>query len=208
MDTIDDLGGRIEISSPANHAIESSLVRTGRMTQTGSCLVDMGKPVFSGGKKLNQVGIVVRDERKAAKRFEELLGLRDWNYVYGPPGLSNATLNGVPVPESDMEGLDVAFANGWLGDIQIELIRPIGLRPGGCHQQFLDKRGNGIQHVSFGLTSDYDTVVDGMQKAGIGAEFSTTLSTSDFGDLLVSYFATQEQLGGFQFEMLGRCGSI
>ena len=207
MGTTEDLGGRIEISSPANQAIESSLVPTGTITLNGSCLVDMAKPVFSGGKKLNQVGIVVKDEKKAAKRFEELLGIRDWNYVYGPPGLSNATLNGMPVPESEMEGLDVAFANGWLGDIQIELIRPIGLRPGGCHQQFLDKRGNGIQHVSFGLQPDYATVVDGMQKAGIGAEFSTTLSTRDFGDLLVSYFASQEQLGGFQFEMLGRSGS-
>jgi len=94
--------------------------------------VDVDKSVFSGEKKLNQVGIVVRDEKKAAKHFEELLGIGNWKYSYGPPGPINAFLNGKPVKESEMQSLDVAFANGWLGDIQIEIIRPIGIRPGGC----------------------------------------------------------------------------
>ena len=167
-------------------------------------MVDLEKPAFSGGKKVNQVGIVLKDEKKAAKRFQELLGIGNWSYAYGPPGLLNASLNEKPVPESEMERLDVAFANGRLGDIQIELVRPIGLRPGGCHQQFLDKKGNGIQHLSFGLQPDYASVVDGMKKAGIGTEFATNLKTESFGELLVSYFASQQQLGGFQLEILGR----
>jgi hypothetical protein len=202
--TTEDLGCRFELSSPADQANESRLTQTGTVTPAGAAFVDMDKPVFSGGKKFNQVGIVVKDEKKAAKRFEELLGIRNWSYAYGPPGLSNASLNGIPVPESEMEGLDVAFANGCLGDIQIELIRPIGLRPGGCHQWFLDKKGNGIQHLSFGLQSDYAAMVDGMKKAGIGAEFATSLRTESFGDLSVSYFASQNQLGGFQIEALGQ----
>lgn len=207
LDTTKDLGCRFEFSSPAGRAIESSLAQTGTVTPAGECLVDMGKPLFSGGKKINQVGLVVRDERNAARRFEELFGIRNWSYAYGPPGLSDSRLNEKPVPASEMEGLDVAFANSWLGDIQIELIRPIGLRPGGCHQQFIDKKGNGIQHVSFGLQSDYADVVDGMKKAGIGAEFSTSLKTDSYGDLSVSYFASQAQLGGFQLEVLGQQSS-
>jgi hypothetical protein len=207
VDTTENLGCRFEISGPADRAVESRLVQTGTVTPAGNCLVDMEKPLFSGGKKINQVGIVVGDEKKAARRFGELLGIRNWSYAYGPPGLSNACLNEKPVPPSEMEGLDVAFANSRLGDIQIELIRPIGLRPGGCHQQFIDRNGNGFQHVSFGLQADYADIVDGMKKAGIGAEFSTSLKTEGFGDLLVSYFATQKQLGGFQLEVLGRQSS-
>jgi hypothetical protein len=100
-----------------------------------------------------------------------------------------------------MESLDVAFAMGWLGDLQIEIIRPIGLRPGGCHQRFLDAKGNGIQHVSFGIQGDYRSFVDAMKKAGIGVEF--TASIKEHG-VSACYFATQNQLGGFQLEIVGK----
>jgi hypothetical protein len=105
------------------------------------------------------------------------------------------------MPESAMESLDVAFAMGWLGDIQIEIIRPIGIRPGGCHQWFFDKHGNGIQHVSFGVQAEYAAIVGGLKKAGIGTEFATSIKDHSVS---VSYFATQSQLGGFQLEAVGR----
>jgi len=201
IDTAEDLGCRIEFSSPANNTKSSSIRQTGVIEPTSPGMVNMKEPVFSGGKRLNQVGIVVRDEKKAARRFEELLGIRDWNYAYGPPGLVNACLNGEPVRQSEMESLDVAFAMGWLGDLQIEIIKPIGLRPGGCHQRFLDKKGNGVQHVSFGIQPDFPAVVDGMKRAGIGAEFMATIR--DHG-VTACYFASQSQLGGFQLEIVGR----
>lgn len=201
LDTTEELGCRFEIFSPADQAYKNLLRQTGNLVSGSAAYVDMDEPVFSGGKKINQVGFVVKDERRAAKRFEELLGIGNWDYAYGPPGLVNASLNGEPVPESAMESLDVGFAMGWLGDIQIELIRPIGIRPGGCHQRFLDKHGNGIQHVSFGVQGDYAAIVDGLKKAGIGSEFATSIK--DHG-VSVSYFATQSQLGGFQLEAVGR----
>jgi hypothetical protein len=204
LGTADDLGCRLEFSSPAENAHESNLIQTGKSMPARSSFVDVDKPVFSGGKKLTQVGIVVRDEKKAAKRFEELLGIGNWKYSYGPPGLINAFLNGKPVTESAMQSLDVAFANGWLGDIQIEIIRPIGIRPGGCHQVFLDRHGNGIQHVSFGLQADYTEVVEGLKKAGIGSEFSASIKARG---VTACYFATQDQLGGFQLEIVGRTES-
>ncbi len=204
LDTVEDLGCRIELSSPSNNAIETNVKQIGILAPATAGIIDMDKPVFAGGKKFNQVGIVLKDEKRAAKRFAELLGIQGWRYSSGPPGLTNAFLNEKPVPESAMLSLDVAFGNGWLGDIQIELIRPLGLRPGGCHQWFLDKRGNGIQHLSFGLQADYQVVVDALKRAGIGSEFSATLRTGSAGGVSVSYFATQSQLGGFQLEMAGR----
>ena len=201
LDTADDLGCRFEISSPADRAGESRLIQIGTLVPGSAADVDMDEPIFSGGKKINQVGFVVGDEKRAAKRFEELMGIGNWNYAYGPPGLVNASLNEEPVPESAMESLDVAFAMGWLGDIQIEIIRPIGIRPGGCHQRFFDKHGNGIQHVSFGVQAEYAAIVGGLKKAGIGAEFATSIKDHSVS---VSYFATQSQLGGFQLEAVGR----
>lgn len=201
MDTTEDLGCRIEFSGPASNLGKTNMKQTGVLKPASPGLVNLEEPLFSGGKRINQVGIVVQDEKRAARKFEELLGIRDWNYAYGPPGLVNAYLNEAPVAKSSMESLDVAFAMGGLGDLQIEIIRPIGLRPGGCHQRFLDKKGNGIQHVSFGIQGDYRSFVDAMKKAGIGAEF--TASIKDHG-VSACYFATQSQLGGFQLEIVGK----
>jgi catechol 2,3-dioxygenase-like lactoylglutathione lyase family enzyme len=201
MNTEEELGCRIEFSGPACNTDDAKLKETGMLTPDSPAIVNLDTPIFSGGKRINQVGLVVRDERRAAKRFEQLLGIRNWTYAYGPPELFNASLNGKPVPDSAMHSLDVAFAMGGLGDIQIEIIRPIGLRPGGCHQVFLDKRGNGIQHVSFGIQSDYYEFVDLMKTAGIGVEF--TASIKDHG-VSATYFASQNQLGGFQLEIVGK----
>jgi hypothetical protein len=201
MNTVEDLGCRIEFSGPASGTYGADLKETGTLMPDGPAQVNLENPIFSGGKRINQVGLVVTDERKAAKRFEELLGIRNWTYAYGPPELFNASLNGKPVPESAIHSLDVAFAMGELGDIQIEIIRPIGLRPGGCHQVFLDKRGNGIQHVSFGIQPDYVEFVNEMKNAGIGVEFSASIKAHRVS---ATYFATQDQLGGFQLEIVGK----
>jgi hypothetical protein len=200
MNTLDDLGCRIEFSSPAGKPAATNIRKTGVVLPENPSFVEMEIPVFAGGKKINQVGLVVRDEKRAAARFEELLGIGGWAYAYGPPNLVDAYLDERPVPESAMESLDVAFSMGWLGDLQIEIIRPIGIRPGGCHQRFLDMKGGGIQHVSFGIQGDYRSFVEGMKKAGIGAEFSATIK--DHG-VTACYFATQSQLGGFQLEIVG-----
>jgi hypothetical protein len=203
MGTMEDLGCRIELSSPGGDANETDLNQTGALSPAAAGAIEMDKPVFSGGRKFNQVGIVVKDEKKAARRFEELLGIQGWAYSFGPPGLTSAFLNEKPVPKSDMPSLDVAFANGWLGDIQIEVIRPVGLQPGGCHQWFLDRHGNGIQHLSLGMQPDYYAVVNALKRAGIGHEFSATLERGADG-VAVSYFAMQSQMGGFQLELAGR----
>jgi len=200
MDTTEDLGCRIEFSSPECERGEANIKPAGFVIPDGPALVDMGKPVFPGGKKINQIGIVVGDEKRVAKRFEEILGIRGWIYDYGPPNLIDAFLDEKPVPEPAMQSLDVAFANSWLGDIQIELMRPIGIRPGGCHQRFFDKHGNGFQHVSFGLQADYASVIEGMREAGIGAEFSATIKAAGVS---ATYFASQSQLGGLQLEVVG-----
>jgi len=69
LETTEDLGCRFELSSPADQANESCLTPIGTLSPAGAAFVDMDKPVFSGGKKVNQVGIVVKDEKKVAKNI-------------------------------------------------------------------------------------------------------------------------------------------
>ena len=204
MNTIADLGCRIEFCSPERPSGKRRIEQIGVVLPDGPGVARMEHPILSGGKKINQVGIVVNDEKKAAEKFEELLGIQGWTYDYGPPNLVDAYMNEEAVQASDMEPLDVAFAMGWLGDLQVEIIRPIGLRPGGCHQRFLDRKGNGIQHVSFGIQGDYAEVVGAMKRAGIESEFRATIK--DHG-VTACYFATQDQLGGFQLEIVGKNNS-
>lgn len=79
-------------------------------------------------KKLDHVGIVVRDLDKAIKQYEHVLGLKlDCTEDYGD-GL-----------------LKIAFFT--LGDVLIELIQP--LKEGSSAWDFLQERGEGIEHIAF-----------------------------------------------------------
>ena len=194
LDTLEDLGCYVEMISPAWNDTESSMQLTGVYEHKGSSIIDMVPPFFSGGKRISQVGIVLKDEKKAAKRYQELLGIGSW--VVAPVAKkSDAFLDEKPVSEAGMDGLHNDAAFGHLGDIQFELLKPAG--GPSCHRKFLDRRGNGIQHVSFGRQADYDRVIAASKKAGINSEYSATLG----GTAVVNYLAMQEQLGGFQLEI-------
>ena len=194
LDTLEDLGCYIEMVSPAWNDTESSMQPSGVYEHKGPSIIDMATPVFSGGKRINQVGIVLKDEKKAARRYEELLGIGPWR-VIPIAQKTDAFLDEKPVPEAGMPGLhnDAAFA--CLGDIQFELLKPAG--GPSCHRKFLDRRGNGIQHLSFGRQADYDRVIAALKQAGIHSEYSTTLG----GTVVANYLAMQEELGGFQLEI-------
>jgi hypothetical protein len=195
LDTLEDLGCYIEIISPAWHDTESNMQLTRIYEYKGPSIIDMATPIFSGGKRIDQVGIVLKDEKKAAKRYQELLGIGPW--IIAPIAKkTDAFLDEKPVPEERMAGLhnDAAFA--YLGDIQFELLKPAG--GPSCHRRFLDRRGNGIQHLRLGWQADYDQVIAALKKAGINSEYSATLR----GIVVVNYLAMQEQLGGFQLEIL------
>jgi len=194
LDTLEDLGCYIELVSPAWGDAENNMQPAGVYEHKGPGIIDMATPLFSGGKRITQVGIVLKDEKRAAKRYQALLGVGPWRIAPGAQK-KDAFLDEKPVPEEGLPGLhnDTAFA--YLGDIQFELLKPAG--GPSCHRKFLDKRGNGIQHVSFGRQTDYDRVIAELKKAGINSEYSATLG----GNRIVNYLAMQDQMGGFQLEI-------
>ncbi len=192
LDTLEDLGCYIELNSPTWNDTESNMQLTGIYEHKAPPIIDMAKPLFSGGKRINQVGIVVKDEKKAARRYQELLGIGSW--IFATPERTDVFFNENPV-EAGIPGLriDVAMAN--LGDIQLELVKTAeGPNP---QRKFLDRRGSGIHHLSVGWQADYDQVIAALKKAGIKSEFSGGQRY-----FFVSHLAMQEQLGGLVLEII------
>jgi hypothetical protein len=194
LDTREDLGCHIELISPAWNDRERNMQQTGFYEHKGGCVIDMPTPVFSGGKRFNQVGIVLKDEERAARRYHELLGICPWT-TRPIAQKADAFLDEKLLSEEEISGLHNDAAFGYIGDIQLELLKPAG--GPSCHRKFLDRRGNGIQHLSLGRQADYDQVVAGLKKAGINSEYSATLG----GVSVVNYLAMQGQMGGFQVEI-------
>ncbi len=194
LDTREDLGCYIEMVSPAWNDREENMQPTGFYEHKARCVIDMATPVFSGGKRFNQVGIVLKDEKRAARRYHELLGICPWT-IRPIAQKADAYLDEKPLGEEEIPGLHNDAAFGYLGDMQFELLKPAG--GPSCHRRFLDRRGNGIQHLSLGRQADYDQVITGLKKAGINSEYSATLG----GVSVVNYLAMQDQLGGFQLEI-------
>ncbi len=203
LETVEDLGSRIELASTPDSAGETNLKPTGVFEPARRSIIDMERPVISGGKRFNQIGIVHKNEKKAAQRYEELFGIRGWRF-YPISDQSEAWLDEKPVAKADLKSLAVDCAQTNWGDIAIEVLKPSGLRPGGCHQHFLDKHGSGFQHLNMGPgAGDYQAIVDGLKKAGFNREFNDTR-----GAFEVSYVGMEDQLGGFVLEFGSRKNQI
>lgn len=86
-------------------------------------------------KKVDQIGIVVRDIDKVIESWSSLFGIGPWTFM---------ELGGTD--EKGRTGkARLAFA--YLGSVQIELIQCIEGRI--FHSDFLDKHGEGLHHLGF-----------------------------------------------------------
>ncbi len=86
-------------------------------------------------KRVNHIGIGVRDVEQTAKL---------WTVVFGAKAEP-------PVTEGDMRIIMLQ-----VGDILVELIAPIGNK--GVMANFLEKRGEGIHHVCFEVDNIYSAM--------------------------------------------------
>lgn len=114
--------------------------------------------------------------------------------VYGPAGFW--ILEHAPLLETTVRGrpveLDVDMALGYIGDTNIEVIRP---RPGGepnLYTEFLDERPQGgLHHLGFQV-HDFDAVA-----AQLGEEFGPAEQTGNFstGGTRFAYFDSRPVTG-------------
>jgi methylmalonyl-CoA epimerase len=86
-------------------------------------------------KRLNHIGIGVRDVDQAAKLWTDLFGVK------ARP----------PVTEADMKTVMLS-----LGDVMVELLAPVGDQ--GVMAKFLEKRGEGLHHVCFEVDDIYSAM--------------------------------------------------
>jgi methylmalonyl-CoA/ethylmalonyl-CoA epimerase len=116
--------------------------------------------------RLVHIGMVVRDMDKAIERFQAL-GIGPFKPRILPAD-ANETYRGKPFAPAQR----VAIQTAQIGGMELELIQPIsGKSP---HREFLDQKGEGVQHLGF-FVDDLKEEVDRLTAAG-----STVLLTSKF----------------------------
>ena len=88
--------------------------------------------------QINQVGVVVRDMDKAIERLASL-GIGPFQPKLLPPN-TKEWFRGKPLKAK------LNIRSTMMGDTELELVQPIeGDSP---HQEFLDSKGEGIQHIA------------------------------------------------------------
>ena len=143
------------------------------------------KPVADmKGKPIIQIGFVVHDAVKMARRYSEILGVGPWSFVDGKA--RDFILHGKILKNQDC-GLRLALAD--LGRMQLELIQP--LHGPSTHMSFLKEQGEGIHHVSFGVVEGHDSIVSSLTAKGIGIEMQGLVGEVP----TFTYLATQQALG-------------
>jgi len=141
--------------------------------------------------KFHHVSVVVRDMAKAMK-FYEALGIGPFPPLLGPQGkvsLVNKTLHGKPA----VWELDLRHAEGGVGDLTFELIQPLeGDTP---VKDFLEKKGEGIQHIGF-FVDDMEQETAKMAEKGFKITQSGETPTVKW-----AYFGT-DAVGGVSIELM------
>ena len=106
-----------------------------------------GKNTFS---RLAHVGLVVRDMNKTIERLTAL-GIGPFTPRMPPPD-AQEIYRGKPFVPSQRVAIQITH----VGDMELELIQPLnGDSP---HREFLDKKGEGIQHLGFMVDNLQDDV--------------------------------------------------
>jgi len=141
--------------------------------------------------KFHHVSVVVKDMAKAMK-FYESLGIGPFPPLLGPQGkvsLVNKTLHGKPAAWE----LDLRHAEGGVGDLTFELIQPLeGDTP---VKDFLEKKGEGIQHIGF--------FVDNMEQetAKMAEKGFKITQSGETPTVKWAYFGT-DAVGGVSIELM------
>lgn len=113
-----------------------------------------GKSPFAN---LIQIGVVVKDMDQAIKRFSAL-GIGPF-YPKTPPRNAKSFFRGKPFVSADR----VKIMAAQLGNSELELIQPLdGESP---HKEYLDSKGEGIQHIAFAV-DNLDEAVEKLKAEG------------------------------------------
>jgi methylmalonyl-CoA/ethylmalonyl-CoA epimerase len=137
------------------------------------------------GRRPFQIGIVVRDVREAAERYEKLWGIDDWMIVEnGPKNMHGLHYMGEPADFS----MRLALSGS---NPQLELLQP--LEGPSILADWLERRGEGMHHLGVEVASVDETIAQ-MEAAGYRCVQHGYGFGAD-GSGAFAYFDTQQELG-------------
>lgn len=140
-----------------------------------------GSSTFS---RLTQIGIVVKDMGSTINRLSSY-GIGPFEHRAVPAG-AKEWYRGKPMDAS----FKIAAVN--LGGVELEFIQPVaGDSP---HQDFLNEKGEGIQHLAFAV-DDLEKDIENLTKNGASVQMK-----SDLGILKVAYM--DMETSGLVFELM------
>ena len=114
-------------------------------------------------EKIDHIGIAVRSIEKASELFSNLLGLK----VTG---------------EERVEGQKVKVAFLPLGDSELELLE--STEPEGPIARFIEKKGEGIQHIAFRV-DNIEKTLEKLEERLIGLNLLDVEEASKVADLII-----------------------
>ncbi len=137
--------------------------------------------------KLHHIGVIVRDMDKAIEYFESL-GMGPFEVVSRRVKIIERKVRGKLIP---LNSLVTKEYSGQMGSIQLQLLQPIA---GDYYwKEFLETRGEGIQHLGFAV-DDIDRETTKMEEKGFevlyrsryeGGGGATYFDTGKIGGILV-----------------------
>jgi hypothetical protein len=199
LKTSNELGCRIELTTLPEGPRSEYFRQTGVFLPQRNSVLEMDNPAIAGGRRFDEIGLIVGDEVGTAHRFAALLGVRDWfPNVHVRPTSENVF--GKPVSEADIATTEVGVITTYFGDTLLEAIAPRLLKPGGSHRRFLDRCGPGIQFLRINSAGDDDVEIESLVRAGLIKEREATFYPAGkrSGPHAVSTFLSLPgELGGF-----------
>ena len=136
--------------------------------------------------KIDQIGVIVRDINKAVKHYQAL-GI-------GPFTTKNLVGRDRRVYGEPVDDLKVLTMFCQMGDVELELIQPVSGRT--TWQAFLDKHGEGINHLGFFVAD-----IEGETTKMVDRGYQVLQSGKFVGGGGYAYFDT-DNIGGIIMELI------
>jgi hypothetical protein len=136
-----------------------------------------------------QIGCVVRNLSETIKNYEEITGIGPFIRLDFRPEKSF-----IKERKSDDMLLKIGVAQLTL-ELSLELIEVVAGEP--YHKDFLEKCGEGVQHLGF-FTDDYDGVLDRAYKLAIPVLMWAETDAPGMGRIRAAYLDTYDKGGLFE----------
>jgi catechol 2,3-dioxygenase-like lactoylglutathione lyase family enzyme len=109
-------------------------------------------------KKINQIGIVVKDLELVAENYWNILGIGPWRiFNWEAPFIYDRKYHGKPVCAREK----IALAQ--VGDVQLELLQPV--EGPSIYADWIEEHGEGLHHLNF-LVNDVDEIAGQLEAEG------------------------------------------